>query len=114
MDLAGLRSLVREVNFATHGVPAVVTPPDAVPVETRIIWADRTPGEIPVGATFKRSEPRRLMAIRRDEIPQVPLGTLVAVTEHLLISPSLWRVDSIEREEPDNIRVIVVPNDLET
>lgn len=116
MDLAGLRSLVREVNFATHGVPvpAVVTPPGVDPVETRIIWSDREAAQIPAEGAFRRAEARRLMSIRRDEVPQVPRGTLVAVTEHLLDEPSLWRVDATERSESDHFRVVVVPNDLET
>lgn len=111
MDLAGLRSLVREVNFATHGVPAVVTPPGADAVETRIIWAERTTLEIPVGGESLRREPRRVMAIRRDDIDQVPRGTIVAVTEHLRTDPMFWKVDSTDRIEPDHIRVVVVASE---
>jgi hypothetical protein len=114
MDLTPFRALFREAQFATHGVPAVVTPPDADPVETRVIWADREAAQVPPDGTFRRAEPRRLLGIRRDDVPRVPRGTLVAVTEHLSSSPALWRVDAIERSDPDHFRVIVVPNDLET
>lgn len=115
MDLAALRSLVRETNFAVHGVPAVVTPPASASVETRIIWADReATALVPGEGSFQRVEPRRIMAIRRDEVEAVPRGTIVAVTEHLLDAPTGWKVDAMDQVESDHFRVVVVPYDLET
>lgn len=109
MDLAGLRSLVREVNFQTHGVPAVVTPPDADPVSTRIIWLTPTTESLPTGNEIRRADSRRVMAIRRDDVPTVPRGTVIEVTEHLLTSPATWKTDAMENVFSDHHRVVVVP-----
>jgi hypothetical protein len=103
MDLALLRSRVREINFSVHGVPAVVAG-----VSTRIIWLTPAAEERPPG-DFSRAEPRRSMAIRRDDVPAVPRGTLVAVTEHLLDAPTHWKVDSMDAVFSDHHRVVVVP-----
>jgi len=109
MDLAGLRSLVREVNFGTHGIPAVVTPPDADPVETRIIWLSPTTDSPPTGNEVRRADARRVMAIRRDDVPAVPRGTVIEVTEHLLTDPALWKSDAMEEVFSDHHRVVVLP-----
>ena len=110
MDLAAVRSLVREVNFSVHGVPALVTIPDGPAVETSIIWLTPITEQVPGGTDLRRADPKRLMALRRDCIPTVPRGTRVEVTEHLQESPDLWTVDAVERVEPDHHRVIVVPS----
>ena len=106
MDLSALRALVRDVNFETHGVPATVTVPDGEPVETRIIWLTPLDAEVPAGV-FQRQEPRRAMAIRRDDIPAVPRGSLIEVTEHLLTEIPIWVVDGMEATRYDHHRVVV-------
>ncbi len=108
VDLAGIRALVREVNFAVHGAEAVVTVPDAEPVSTRIIWMTPTTELLPTG-NEQRADPRRVLAIRRDDVPSVPRGTTISVTEHLQNEPTLWTVDGILRIESDHVRAIVVP-----
>lgn len=112
MDVGALRASVREIQFAVHGVPAIVTIPDGDPVETRIIWLTPVPTGIPDGQTFQREEPKRAMAIRRDDVPAVPMGTIIEVTEHNLESPISWSVDSMDRIEPDHFRVLVVPEEI--
>jgi hypothetical protein len=109
MDLAPLRTQVREVQFAVHGVAATVTVPSGVAVATRVVWLTPVAEEVPAGADLRRSEPRRIMAIRRDDLPSVPIGTLIKVTEHLLDSPSEWAVDGTETIRSDHYRVVVVP-----
>jgi hypothetical protein len=112
VDLEGLRSLVREINFNVHGVAAVVTVPGGTPVATFVVWltsqTEASPG------TLARSEVHHVMAIRRDDVPMVPRGTLVAVCEHLRTAPNLWRVDSQEAVYPDHARVWVVPVEVES
>jgi len=54
------------------------------------------------------------MAIRRDEVPAVPRGTLVVVNEHTQTVRRLWRVDSMMQVSPDHHRVVVVPAVLST
>jgi hypothetical protein len=121
VDLGALRELVRDVNFETHGVDAVVTVPDGDPVETRVIWMtpenDGAPD--PGGGRrgndqFRRTDPRRSLSIRRDDVPAVPRDTTIAVTEHLLDEPDVWRVDAIEEVRSDHVRVIVMPYEAES
>jgi hypothetical protein len=109
VDLAALRSLVREVNFGVHGVAAVVTVPDGEPVATSVIWLTPASDSAPIGATFQRADPQRRMAIRRDDVPVLPRGTIVEVTEHLRDETASWSVDSIESVRPDHYKVVVVP-----
>ena len=109
MDLALLKAQVREVNFTLHGVPAVVTPVGDGPVDTRVIWLAAVSEVRPSGADFARSETRRILAIRRDDVPAVPRGSTISVTEHLQEEPDLWKVDSTEATFSDHHRVVVVP-----
>lgn len=104
MDLGGLRALVRDLNFQAHGVPATVAG-----VATRIIWVSPATELLPADSDFRRAEPKRTMAIRRDEVPEVPIGTLVSVTEHGQTVPALWRVDAMEDVQPGHHQVVVVP-----
>lgn len=108
MNLAPLRSLAREINFSTHGVSAVVTIPGGSPVTTTVIWLTPVIEPSPPG-DFGRSEARRSLAIPRDDLPAVPRGTRIAVTEHLQASPSSWAVDSMDAIFHDHHRVNVVP-----
>ena len=104
-----LRALTRSASFTLLGVPATVTPPSGSPVETRIIWLTPLNDGAPTGAALQRIDPRRGMAIRRDQVPQVPLGTLIAVSEPNRETPALWRVDSTILIEPEHTRVMVLP-----
>lgn len=106
--MVGLRESVRALQFAIHGVPATVTIPDGNPVETRIIWLTSITEPIGINGT-SRADTRRTLAIRSDEVPTVPRGTIVEVTEHTRASPGMWRVDGVERVEPEHIRVFVLP-----
>ena len=86
----------------------MVTVPDGLPVETLVIWLMSLTEPVPVG-DFGRSSPRRMLAIRRDDVPTVPRGTLIEVTEHLLAAPTLWMVDAMESVQSDHHRVVVLP-----
>jgi hypothetical protein len=109
VDLGGLRALVRDLNFQAHGVPATVIPPDEEPIQTRVVWLTPSTEIVPAGSDARRAEARRTMGIRRDEVPAVPRGTLVDVTEHGQTAPDEWRVDAMEKVEADHFRVVVVP-----
>lgn len=112
MDVGALRATVREIQFAVHGVPASITVPGGDPVETRIIWLTPVPTDAPEGSTFRREEPRRALAIRRDEVPEIPRGTVIEVTEHNQTTPDAWVVDSVDRVEQEHVRVLVVPEEV--
>lgn len=107
MDLVALRSTMREIQFGTHGVPATVTVPGEDPVNTTIIWLTPAQEERPANADFPRRDVRRAMALRRDEVPALPRGTTVEVTEHLQGTASTWVVDSMDALFQDHHRVTV-------
>jgi hypothetical protein len=111
---AELRASVRSTNFAVFGVPAVVTVPGGEPVPTLVIWTTPEQAPVPNDGDLRKVEPRRVMAIRRDEVPAVPRGTLIAVSEPLRSTPDLWAVDSMDSVFPDHQRVSVVPHELTT
>jgi len=109
MGLGTLRALALDLNFSAiaHGVPAIVTVPDQAPIETRVIWLTTTPEDMPPGAMFTRSDPRRVMALRRDEVASVPVGTVIVAPEKDGDDTEAWVVDGHERQEADHNRVIV-------
>lgn len=114
MNLNGLRSLVREINFSTHGLDATVTRPypDDTAIATRAIWLLPLTEDAVDGSELQRKEPRRLLALRRDEVPTVPRGTIVDVPEWGSDVGARWRVDGVDRIDPDHTRVVVVADPL--
>lgn len=111
MDLSGLRTLVRDLNFDTHGVPATVTRPfpDATAIETNAIWLTPTTDGFG-GSDLHRQEPRRILCLNRDEVPTVPRGTIVLAPEAFGGATLRWRVEGPDRIDADHTRVIVVPD----
>lgn len=114
MDFGSLRALALDLNFSAHGVDAVVTrpAPDDEPVETRGIWITPLTEDAPVNAAFARREPRRILALKRSEVPTVPRGTGIQAPEKAGDDPVGWRVDGMDRIEADHQRVIVVRDTL--
>lgn len=111
MDLGGLRALALDLNFSAHGVPATVTPsPTHDPIETRGIWMTPLADLQPVGLDLQRADARRVMALRRDQVPQVPRGAAIIAPELPGGPLKAWRVDGMERVEADHYRVLVVPD----
>lgn len=94
--------------FATFGVPATVTPPNETAIETTVVWPPPSTLEMPAPGEFSRREPQRVMALRRDEVPRLPRGTIVLAPETLGAEVQRWRVDGIDQVEVDLVRVIVV------
>ena len=92
-------------------VAATVTPPHEAPVETDIVWLtpfnDVQPGELEGGVR----DPIRLIAIRRSDVPLVPVGTVIVAPELGGGSAKRWRVDAMETEDVEFVRVIVVEDE---
>ncbi len=110
MDLGALRSLVRDINFGVHGMPATVTRPfpDDTPIVTRVVWVLPSTDAVPLGADFQRQDVRRVVALRRDEVPTVPTRTIVVAPETAGGADQRWRVEGPERMEADHGRYVVV------
>lgn len=110
MDLSQLRQLVRDINFSTHGLPAVVTQPNGDPVDTRVIWLPQASPLGPGGLDLQRRDPIRILAVPRSDVPSIQRGTLILVADHL--EPGTirsWKVDGIEHHDVDHLLVVVLP-----
>lgn len=114
-----LRGLARGLMFGTYeapgpmATPATVTPPESEPVQTAVVWLSASRAE-PDGARFQHQEQRRMVSIRRDDVPAVPRGTLIASTPPLESDVTLWEVDGMDAVYPDHQRVVVIPATVET
>ena len=109
MDLQPLRDLVRDLNFDTHGIPVTVTPPGEPAISTRAIWLGPVVEDLPAGRDINRREPRRAIALRMDEVTDVPRGTIIVPSEIIGGVSGNWQIDGIESTERDHFRVIVTP-----
>lgn len=83
--------------FDTFAIPAVVTPLNGDPVNASAIWIGsllmiaRTMGGLPAPMDLR---PR--IALRRDEVPDLPLGSQILAPRLLGGTPETWIVDKIE------------------
>ncbi len=109
MDQDGIRALVRDITFDAFPVAATVTLPGEAAITTTAVWLSPLIDDMPVGRDLNRREPRRLMALRRDDVPEVPRGTIIAAVEKIGGDERNWQIDGIESTEPGHFRVIVVP-----
>ena len=111
MDLGSLRALALDVNLAAHGVPitSITRPmPDNEPiVGVRGIWLPPLVEDPPVGRELQRREPRRVLVLRRADVPTVPRGTVIVAPEKAGDPDSTWEVDGTDRLEADRVHVIV-------
>lgn len=110
MDLGGLRTLVRDLNFSAHGVAIMVTLPDVdeTPIETTGIWLTPVTDDVPTGLDFRRRDVRRVMALSKGDVDSVPRGTIIMAPESSGGPTLRWRVDGIERIEAEHLRVVLV------
>lgn len=108
MDLGSLRALALDLNFSAHGVPVTVTLPLEGAIATRGIWLVPLTEGVPGSADFQRREPKRVMALRRDEVSSVPRGTPIIAPELAGGRNRAWKVDEIDRVEADHVRVLVI------
>ena len=114
MDLGPLRALVTDLNFQAHGLAVTVTTPGGLPVAVTGIWLTPATDHYPLGQEFRRASPTRAMALRVDEVAQVPRGTVIVAPERSGGADQTWKVDSVERLEAAHVRVIVVPSQAAT
>jgi hypothetical protein len=110
VDLGPLRTLVRDVSFDTLGVDATVTRPypDDAAIPTRIVWIRPAAEDAPFGGDIQRRTARRVLALRRDEVPTVPRGTVITAPDPEGGAARQWRVEGPDRVDTATVRVIVV------
>lgn len=94
--------------FECLGVTAVVEPPDAEAITTSGIWVSPAMEDMPVGADLKRRELRRVLALKRADVPAVPRGTIVTVAEPGQAVATRFRVDGFELFDAEHVRVVLV------
>jgi len=94
--------------FDAFGVPATVTPPDQAAVETTVVWISPFQDVEPPGGQFGKREPRRILALRLDEVEAVPRGTKVVAPMVAGRTAEVWIVDGPVQVEDDHYRVFVV------
>lgn len=96
--------------FQAFGVSATVTrpAPDETPITTTVAWMTPQTVDGLIGGSITRREARRIAALRLDEVPTVPRGTLIDAPEELGGEVKRWFVESVDRIEPDLGRYVVV------
>lgn len=108
MDIGALRTLAHDAAFNTFGVSATVTPPGGSVTTAIGIWMTPLVDEMPTGHDLQRREPRRVLAFRKAQTGSIKRGASIVAAERGAASRT-WKVDSVEREDGEQIRVIVVP-----
>lgn len=94
--------------FTTLGVAATVTLAGGGPIPATLIWLTRPGQPYPVSAEMAVSEPRRIAAFRRDQVPSLPTtGTIIQAPERAGGPVKSFRVEGVEREDDEVIQVIV-------
>lgn len=109
MSLSALRKHGREVNFAQLGEAATVTPPYKAAISTTVIWMRNLEEEQPVGGARGRRESRRLIAIQRADVIEVPRGTLISAPDPEGGAAKEWQVDDLDSTHWGYFVAIVVP-----
>ena len=110
MDFGPFRDVVKELNFDAHGVAVTLKPAIGLPISTSGIWLPSLLEDPPVGRDYNRREPRRVMALRRDQVASVPRGTLLTAPETISGTARDWQVDAVDEIRGDHIRVILQPD----
>ncbi len=111
MDLGAIRTLTLDVNFGVLGVDVTVTPLDGAPIPASGIWMTDSTEDRPGANPFPRKEARRVMALRRSEVPLMPRGTVISAPNASGGEAQTWRVDGVETLEAEHWRVVVVPHE---
>ncbi|HWK09900.1 MAG TPA: hypothetical protein VNR64_07610 [Vicinamibacterales bacterium] len=108
MDVGALRTLALSAAFNTFGVPALLTPPGGSTISAIGVWTTPLVEDLPAGHDFARREPRRVLAFRIAQTRSIPLGTTIVAAERGGASRT-WKVDGIERQDGEQIRVLLRP-----
>lgn len=106
-DIAALRAVAVGLNFDVLGVDVTVTVPGEDAVPARAIWVAPLTELQPGGSSFQIADARRVLAIRRSQVAQLPIGTRIVAPDGVGGASTNWIVDGIDRLEEDHQRVVV-------
>jgi len=96
--------------LATLGVAAIVTrpAPHTTPIPTTGIWLEDRGDPQPFGTDFHLRAPRRVLAIPRADVPELPTGTTIAAPEVKGGPVKTWQRDHLAQPvDPQFWEVIV-------
>lgn len=108
MDFGSMRALAHEAAFGVMGVPATITRPDDTPIVTSIIWLTSVTEDANSGMDLQRREAKRSFAVLRSAVSSVPRGSKLVAPDLPGGTVRRWRIDGVERAEPDQVRYRVV------
>jgi len=106
--MADLRPLLDPI-WRAFALPVTVTLPGGASVETSGVWIFPQTIEAPEGAEARVADPRRTLALRRDEVPEMLRDSRVRAAERDGLPVLDWRVDGFGRIDPETIEVLLVP-----
>lgn len=109
MSLDALEALALQVTFDVAGVPATVTLSGGQPIVTSAIWLEPILIDAPASTDLQRRNVRRVVALRKADVPTAPRGTRIDGAEREGGPVLSWRVDEADAADPVHMRVIVVP-----
>lgn len=98
-----------DAPFEVFGLPCTLTVPGGTPVAATGVWATLQTLPMPPGLEARVAEARKVLALRGDELPFVPHGTLIEIAERAGQPLRTWRVDGWERADEEDLRVLLVP-----
>lgn len=120
MDLSSLRALVRNLNFAAHGID-VELEADPINIATRGIWLSPETEDYPGGGDLRRRERSYVLAVPLADVPHgaIVLAPLPPFSTDLLEAPPApgallrWQVDGFAGLESDHtrLRLILAPTE---
>lgn len=87
--------------FAAFGVAATVTPLGGGPVDTTVVWAGPPSMVVEANAEPSLVDQRARVAVRRDEVPELPPGSTILAPTLAGGTPRLFFVDRVEDERQD-------------
>ena len=94
------------------GVDATVGVEWKSPVAARGIWLPPDMNVLPAGGSQQRVSERKVMALLRSEVPEVPRKTIIDAPEVRGGAVKRWEVDAIDHSEPDHVRVVLLEKEL--
>lgn len=99
------------VVFEAFAVPATITrpaPSDVTPLSTSIVWMSSVSEDAFSGLQLQRREQKHLIAVRHDQVPNLPRKTVILAPRALGGTVERWMVDGTDRQEDDLTRYLVV------